>query len=441
MKFFNIFIVIILFTNCSFDKRTGIWKNEDNLTKKEDVTFKDFKTISSANEFYEKSIPIDKNFKFKLKDPLKNTEWSDIFFSDSNNYTNFKYDNKNKTIYQSQKLTKNNINESILFKDEHIIFSDKRGNIIVFSINQNKIITKFNFYKKKLKKIDKIINLIIDNNIIFASDNLGYLYAFDYKKNTILWAKNYKIPFRSNLKLINTKLISADQNNNLYFFEKKNGNTVKLIPTEETLVKNQFINNISLTKNSIFFLNTYGSLYSIDKNTLSVKWFLNLNQSLDLNPSNLFSGTELVNNNNKIIVTTNYTTYIINTNSGSILYKNNISSNFKPIIYNNYLFLISKKNYLVCINLNSGKIIYSSNINKKISEFLKEKRKEIDIHEIMILNNEIYIFLKNSQILVFDIAGEVKSIRKLNAKMNSNIIIIDGSILFVDSKKKLFISD
>ncbi len=174
---------------------------------------------------------------------------------------------------------------------------------------------------------------------------------------------------------------------------------------------------------------------------MSVKWFLNLNQSLDLNPSNLFSGTELVNNNNKIIVTTNYTTYIINTNSGSILYKNNISSNFKPIIYNNYLFLISKKNYLVCINLNSGKIIYSSNINKKISEFLKEKRKEIDIHEIMILNNEIYIFLKNSQILVFDIAGEVKSIRKLNAKMNSNIIIIDGSILFVDSKKKLFISD
>ena len=103
--------------------------------------------------------------------------------------------------------------------------------------------------------------------------------------------------------------------------------------------------------------------------------------------------------------------------------------------------MISKKNYLVCINLNSGKIIYSSNINKKISEFLKEKRKEIDIHEIMILNNEIYIFLKNSQILVFDIAGEVKSIRKLNAKMNSNIIIIDGSILFVDSKKKLFISD
>ena len=82
---------------------------------------------------------------------------------------------------------------------------------------------------------------------------MGYLYAFDYKKNKILWAKNYKIPFRSNLKINGSKLIAANQNNNLFFFDKFSGDTIKLIPTEETVIKNQFINNLSLSRENLFF--------------------------------------------------------------------------------------------------------------------------------------------------------------------------------------------
>ena len=157
-----------------------------------------------------------------------------------------------------------------------------------------------------------------------------------------MWAKNYKIPFRSNLKETNNQLISADQNNNLYFFNKTNGNILRIIPTEETLVKNQFINNLSMSDNSLFYLNTYGSLYSVDKMTMNINWFLNLNQTLDLNPGNLFLGTEVINNEGKIVIISNDTTYIIDSFSGSVLFKK-ISSRFKPIIYDRYLFIISKK--------------------------------------------------------------------------------------------------
>ena len=84
----------------------------------------------------------------------------------------------------------------------------------------------------------------MSNSIIYVSDNLGFIYSFDYKKNKILWAKNNKIPFRSNLKIDSNKLIAADQNNRIYFFEKNNGKILKLIPTEETKIKNKrlFIN-------------------------------------------------------------------------------------------------------------------------------------------------------------------------------------------------------
>ena len=49
-------------------------------------------------------------------------------------------------------------------------------------------------------------------------------------------------------------------------------------------------------------LNTYGSLYSINNKNNNVKWVTNLNQSIDINPSNLFNGHELISNDDYVIV-------------------------------------------------------------------------------------------------------------------------------------------
>ena len=147
------------------------------------------------------------------------------------------------------------------------------------------------------------------------------MYAFDYKNNKVIWAKNYKVPFRSNLKISQDKLIASNQNNNLYFFNKNTGDISKLIPTEETTVKNRFINNLSLNNNYLLFLNTYGSLYAVNKKDMEIKWFINLNQSLDMNPSNLFLGNQIVNNNKKIIVSSNQFTFIIEADTGTVLFK------------------------------------------------------------------------------------------------------------------------
>ena len=59
-------------------------------------------------------------------------------------------------------------------------------------------------------------------------------------------------------------------NNDLFIFDKESGEIVKQIPTEETIVKNQFINNLSLNQESIFFINTFGSLYSINKKNMFI---------------------------------------------------------------------------------------------------------------------------------------------------------------------------
>ena len=332
MKLLIFFIILIFLQNCSFDNKTGIWKNEKTFSKKEIDIFKDLELLNTKSDTYKKIATIDNKFKFIIPKPKNNYEWNDIYFNKKNNFENLIYNDFNQLVFRSKRITSKTVNNHILFKKEKILATDHNGNIIVYSSNKKKKIVKYNFYKKKYKKINKFLNISVENNVIFVADNIGYLYSYDYEKNKILWAKKYKVGFRSNIKISNDKLITSDENNNLFFFNKENGEVLKLIPTEETIVKNQFVNNIAINNNITLFLNTYGSLYAINSETMQILWFLNLNQSLDLNPSNLFYSNQIVTDKEKIFISSNKSTFIIQLSTGSVIYKKNFSSKFKPIV-------------------------------------------------------------------------------------------------------------
>ena len=55
------------------------------------------------------------------------------------------------------------------------------------------------------------------------------------------------------------------------------------------------------------------------------------------------------------------------------------------------------------------------------------------------MNDKIFIFLNNSFILNFEKIGNLDNIEKLPTKINSNPIIIDGSIIYLDKKNRLSI--
>lgn len=442
MKLLYPIITLFLFNSCSFDNKSGIWKNNNEISNKKIVSvFKDFKKIKSSNEIFDKTVKVDREFKFKINNPSVSLSWKDKFYSPNNNLKNFKYNERNNIILKTKKLTKNQVDSYILYNNNNLIFSDIKGNIIVFSIAKNKFISKFNFYKKKYKNIKKSLNLIIDRNIIYASDNIGYIYAYDYVSNKILWAKNFKIPFRSNVKLFSNKIAISNQNNEFFILEKETGNLVKLIPTEETAINNLFINNISLSNKDIFFLNTYGSLYSINKENFNFNWFINLNKTLDLNLSDLFYGSEVLYYDDKIIVSSNDSFFILNSKNGSIIKKKNYSTDINFLINNNYIFLVSKNNYLISMSLKDGEIIYSHEINQKVGEYLNTKKKNLKVKNMMMINNNIFLFLENSYVIKFNLRGEINDVLKLPSYLRSNPIIIDNSLMYLNNKNKLLIVD
>ena len=227
MKFFLILSVSIILVSCSFDNKSGIWKNNNQLSKEKD-NLKEFQNLYTQSKSFNKIIEPKKKLNILLDPIISTSTWTDIYFNNLNKLDNFKYENYNQLVYKSNKITKYETSNRILYENQNIICSDKKGNVIVFSLSEEKQIFKYNFYKKNYKKIAKNLSLIVENNIIYVGDNFGYIYALDYVKDKLLWAKNFKIPFRSNLKIQGNNLVIADINNALYFINKNNGDIFKV---------------------------------------------------------------------------------------------------------------------------------------------------------------------------------------------------------------------
>ena len=143
---------IILFTAslsaCSFDNKSGIWKNENSISQDSKNSFSDFQTLSSENSEFNKIINIKKTITFKIPKKINREFWGDIYYNRSNNFDNFAYNDLNKLIFKSSKTSKFETNNFILFDKNKFILNDVLGNLIVFSKEENRILTKFNFYNK-----------------------------------------------------------------------------------------------------------------------------------------------------------------------------------------------------------------------------------------------------------------------------------------------------
>ena len=87
MKLFFFFALLSALISCSFDQKSGIWTNENNISDKNKL-FKDFKDITTKTHLLIKKF-LSKNYKFKQIQRVNNYEWKDVFYDKTNNYKNF----------------------------------------------------------------------------------------------------------------------------------------------------------------------------------------------------------------------------------------------------------------------------------------------------------------------------------------------------------------
>ena len=60
-------------------------------------------------------------------------------------------------------------------------------------------------------------------------------------------------------------------------------------------------------------------------------------------------------------------------------FQKNLKTNIKPLVVDDYIFVVTNNNLLVAWSLKNGKIIYSYNINEKIKNYLEIKKNKVKI--------------------------------------------------------------
>ena len=115
MKIF-LSIIFLLLLNCSFDNKTGIWKNNNQIDVNKKDRFEDFEKLYTSEKSFDSIIAPDNNLKISI-DPIRsNLKWLDEYYQDSNNLDNFSYKNLNQLIFKSKRLSRHKINSKLFCK-------------------------------------------------------------------------------------------------------------------------------------------------------------------------------------------------------------------------------------------------------------------------------------------------------------------------------------
>ena len=448
MKSLILIFVTLIISSCSFDNKTGLWKDAsdipiDNQFSKSIVNNKlqnQYEDIFQENEIFNEEINTKSSSFFELEAPLVTDKWLQQYGTKTNNISNFNYSGNKTLLSKSSKLNKLYSNKNIVFYKNNLINFDQRGKIFIYSLDLKKKTFEYNFYQKKFKNFKKEIFFIVDKNILYVADNLGYIYAINLSNFTLIWAKNYGIPFRSNIKIANKQILLANQDNVIYSIDIKTGLKKWEYATSLTFLKSDFKNNFVIDGlgNALFFLNTSGELYSIDYVNQRILWVLNFKNASLSTDTDLFLSLPIVFKNKSLIISTEQSIQSINSSNSARNWILQSSPILKPVLTNNYTYMLSKNDLIICIENKTGKVLWSKNIYRSIKNN-KSGNKIIKFTDMKIVNNEIYFFTENGYLLSFDYKnGNLNYIKKISKHgISSEIVFLKNNMFLIDKNNKL----
>jgi outer membrane protein assembly factor BamB len=413
--------IFTFFSNCSFDTKSGIWTNNEKIIKDPQVEILFQKDKAISKEF---------NKNFLIDTPLKVNKKNNSLIS--NNFgpqvINDNFNKKSKYNFSRIKFFEN-FNPEIVFDKENLIFFDKKGSILKFD-DSSKILWKKNYYSKKEKKLLPILNFSLNNKTLIVTDNLAKIYAVDLESGEILWNKNHTSIVISEIKIDKDKFYVVDAENDINCFSLNDGKKIWTFKTDYDLIKSQKKLSIVYDNQKVYFNNSKGDIYSLDKTNGSLVWVTPTRSTADSLKSFLIKSSKLVLNKGNLFFSNNNNTFFsIDSNSGFVNWTQNINSELRPIISGNIIFSVSSDGYLFLVDKTNGNIIRITDI---FTNFSLKKIKKISISGFVVGLNKIYISMNNGKILEINISnGKLTNILKITRGKISSPFINEGKMFIV----------
>ena len=429
-KILGLFLVFILISNCSLDRKSGLWTESKKIETVNDLVISElFKDEEAFNKEF------NSNVKIQLKsNPTKNSFVNNL----NNNNGRVSYNGSLKNISRFKFSTIDNFDQiepEILFYGDNIIFFENKGSIFNFD-KFSKLIWKKNFYKKFEKKAKPELSLANDKKTLIVADNLAKYYAMNIKTGELIWTKTNTAPFNSQIKIHDDKFFVTDFDNVLRCYSIKDGSELWNVKTDTAFIKSKKKLSLVILNGNIYFNNSIGDISAVDIKTGNLIWQTPTQSSLIYENSFLLETSDLIADDDAILLSNNRNEFFsFSANTGALNWQQKINSNIRPTLIENLIFTVTIEGFLVVIDNKTGNIIRITNVFDKIK---KNKRSKIKPVGFIVGTKNIYLTTDNGLLILIDISsGRSSSILKVDNEkisrpfiLNKNLFIIkDNSII------------
>jgi len=419
IKIIAIFFSLILISNCSFNSNSRIWNDQKNEIEQNENIVEIFGAKEVATKEFNSNISID--FSDTAPQNLK-----------YNNFGSYDYKARLEKVegYRFSKFNSlDGLNSKPLFLKDGLIYFDKKGALLRFDQN-SKVIWKNNFYSKSEKKLNPILSLALDENNLVIVDNISKVYSVNLNTGELNWSKNNPYPFNSEIKIHNESFFAIDFNNTLRCFKIIDGSECWNLATESSFTISNTDYSLTIIDNQVIFNNSIGDITAVDISSGLIIWQLPTQSSNIINQTYNFKLSNLVSDGKSIFFSNNRNEfYSVDIKTGSLNWKNDISSKLTPIILDEFILTISEDGHLFTIQKEQGNIL---RINDIYSLYKAKKRKDIKPEGFVIANNKIFLTNNNGHLIVINLkTGKIEQIKKIAREKISKPYIFNQHLYLV----------
>ena len=424
---FKYFVLSILLSNCSLDTKSGIWTDKENL--KEDIKVE----RDGLTKIFLKKKVLNKEFNPNLKIKLTSRLINNNFINNlTNNDGRFNYDGELKKVskFKFSKIDNFEYYEpNIIFESDNLIFFDKKGSILKFSLD-SEIIWKKNYYNKEEKKLSPILTLAKNSDTLIVADNISKYYAVDIKNGNLKWLKYNSSPLNSEIKTYKDKFFIIDLNNILRCISIKDGSEIWNVKANNTFLKSSKKLSIIIVNEVLYFNNSTGDITAVDINTGSMLWQRPTQNNTIYENTFTLKMSKIVANDEMIIFSNNKNEfYSLDLKTGNLKWKQNINSSVQPSIVNDLIFTVTKEGFLTIVDSLSGNIVRVTDLFDSIKI---KKRKKIIPAGFVVTKKNIYLTTNQGRLFTIDIeTGKTKSINKIDRNKISRPFIINKKMFLI----------
>ena len=429
---FQLLLIIIFFSGCSFNKNSKFWTSETIKEIEEQKFEKIFDDPKALSQELNTNINLNLNKNF-TKNKLS------VKFTNNDGRVNFDGSLKKSSKYKFSKIENFYQFEPIIaFNKDNVIFFDDKGTILQFN-NRSKLIWKKNYYTKSEKKSNPILQFVNNNKFLIVADNLSKYYMLNLETGDLIWSKNNSAPFNSQIKIYKDRFFLIDFTNTLRCYSIKNGEELWNFQTESALIRSQKKLSMVIVEDVIYFNNSLGDISAVKIDDGELLWQLPTQSDLLYESAFSLETSDIITDKKDLFFSNNKNQFFsIDVKSGTFNWENNVNSNLRPTVVDNFIITVSLEGYLIVIDKITGNIIKVTDI---FNNFKPKKRKEILPTGFIVGLKNIYLSTNIGRLLVIDIkSGKTISTLKIDKDnisrpfvSNQNLYLVkDNAIIKLD---------